>query len=124
MSRKMSARYDYPFQYREKKLVGRGWWYWLRSKVCNGLPKVGPRNLKQKVMTGREKKLLMLRKIVILTHVGVVLRMCKIFRAKLEGSKSAVRWVSGVLQKNVCYLREHELCRLVTKFTLYSIHRS
>lgn len=52
----MSARYDYPFQYREK-LVGRGWWYWLRSKVCNGLPKVGPRNLKQKVMTGREKKI-------------------------------------------------------------------
>ena len=65
MSRKMSARYDYPFQYREKKLVGRGWWYWLRRKVCNGLPKVGRRNLKQKVMTGRGKKLLMLRKIVI-----------------------------------------------------------
>lgn len=48
-----------------------------------------------------------------LTHVGVVVRMCKHFRAKLEG-----RTWSGVLPKNVllsCFFRNHEFWRLVIK---------
>lgn len=71
----------------------------MRRKVCNSLPKVDRRNLKQKVMTGRRKKLPMLEKnchAIHLTHVGVVLRMCKKFSRQVGGKKVGV-WKNVLL---------------------------